>query len=321
MKRLARATLALSLIGILGLAACQKNEKAPDPSPKELMQSDRDLLKVDALPGAKAFDESNRNLFSKVFGGPSGQDVANFLDERLKYYFDEKDLDGWSIYPSRFTYTSWKKTADEDKKDEGESRARGEVGASNLGTGLFMQGAVEGKPVVIENSKSGKSIRFDSIRVGMMLVGPGYKYRVNAIPMVSVVLPASYRQGILVHEARHSDCSIEAGVHDFAVARSATSFRDFLARFKKIECGHAHTLCPKDHDFASLPACDRQPFGAYSIGAVFVAAKAKEATSPLDRRILEGQVVSALSRLTFDVKAMQKGELGEPRMKQAPFKW
>lgn len=324
MKRIARSALTLGLvIGTAGLAACQKSggDDAPPP-PKVLIQSDRDLLAKDGSEGAEDFDRSNRNLFSKIFGGTSGRDVTRYLDERLRYYFDDADLDGWDS-KDRPVHTKWSdipkpKNSEEDQPSTSGRRVKAEVGASNIGTALFFQGAVDGAPFTI--TKGEKRIVFDSTRVGMMHVGPGYKARVD-LNGKRISIPAAYRQAILIHEARHSDCSVSASAEDFSVAHGASNYVDFLSRFKKIECGHAHVLCPGGHDFAGLPACDRQPWGAYSIGAVFLAARTRDAKSELDQRILEGEATSALSRLLFDKEDMRDGKMGEPQMKQMQFKW
>lgn len=320
MNHTARTTLALGIfVGTLGLTACQKSGGDGDapPAPKVLIQSDRDLLAKDGSEGAEAFDRSNRNLFSKIFGGTSGRDVTRYLDERLKYYFDEGDLVGWQ-FDSRPVYTSWKKMTEAKNEEEKKSASQAQVGASNIGTALFMQGAVDGAPMTIKKGDS--TIVFDTSRVGMMLVGPGYLSRVE-VRGKRYSIPAAYRQGILVHEARHSDCSVSTSKDDFSVARAASNYNEFLRAFKKIECGHAHAICPSGHDFAGLPACDRQPWGPYSIEAIFLAARVRDATSEIDQRILESEATSALSRLLFDKDAMKNGEMGEPQMKQIPFKW
>ncbi|MEK7356175.1 MAG: hypothetical protein AAB250_06975 [Bdellovibrionota bacterium] len=320
MKRIVRNVVTLSIaISTVGLAACQRTSESPKPpSSKALMKSDRDLLEMEDSAGAAEFDRDNRNLFSKIFGGTSGRDVRGFLDERLKYFFTEEDLNAFQMDSPRFTYTNWKKTDQVDQDDSKKSSEKGEVGASNVGAGLFAQGVVEGTPVAIKSAT--ERIVFDSPRVGMMLVGPGYKASVSAKGQ-QITLPAAYRQAILVHEARHSDCSIRTTKEDFAVARTAISYRDFLAKFKNIECGHLHTLCPSGHDFAGIAACDRQPWGAYSIGAIFVAARMRDAKSDLDRRILEATASDAITRLLFDPKTMKEGQLGEPQMKQIEFEW
>ncbi|MES2962554.1 MAG: hypothetical protein V4760_01600 [Bdellovibrionota bacterium] len=322
MKRFAQFTAAFALLGAFSLSACQPKSDGGNqpPSPKALMKSDRDLLLAKETEGAEAYDRANRNLYSKIFGGTSGAEVTQFLDERIKYYFTMEDLDGWRMLTPSPVYRRWTKTDDADKEEESKTSQKAVVGASNLGTGLFYQGAVEGEPVRI--AKGDESIVIDTTRVGMMLVGPGYVSQMKLESGTTIDVPASYRQSILVHEARHSDCSIEAGAKDFEVARSATSMRDFMNRFKKIECGHAHMICPSGHDYAGISACDRQVFGAYTVGAVFVAARLKDQNlGAVERRILESMVVSAFGRVLKDVQGMKNGKFGDPQMKQVPFKW
>jgi hypothetical protein len=153
-----------------------------------------------------------------------------------------------------------------------------------------------------------------------MRMGPGYKSQVS-VQGRTITIPASYRQAILVHEARHSDCSVDVSTQDFRVGRTASSMRQFLSDFKKIECGHMHALCPKGHELAALAACDRQPWGAYTVGLVFEMARLKDATDPLERRILEASIADGPTRLLFDVNDMLKGEMGEPKMEPALVRW
>lgn len=311
------AALALTSLTI---SACNKASEAPPapPSGKALMLSDRDSLDKSIGDGAQIVDQKSRRVFSKIFGGPTGSDVRDYVDERIKHYFTTEDLNRFRYVSAEPIYEGWYRTDEADRQEEKKSRESSEVGASNFGTGLFVTGMIEGRKMIIEDDT--RRITLDSPRVGIMRMGPGYKSQVN-VRGRTITIPASYRQSILVHEARHSDCSTDVSVDDFRVGRSASSMREFLGDFKKIECGHMHALCPKGHDLASLPACDRQPWGAYTVNLIFEMARLKDATDELERRVLEAAVAEGPSRLLFDVHDMLEGRMGEPKMDSGTIRW
>ena len=72
--------------------------------------------------------------------------------------------------------------------------------------------------------------------------------------------------------------------------------------------------CPKGHDYEGIAACDNEPWGAYSIGAIYDAAMAMGAISKTEKAILEIGALDNFSRLMFDHEDMLKGKLGEPDM-------
>jgi hypothetical protein len=145
---------------------------------------------------------------------------------------------------------------------------------------------------------NGDVIPVDSSRVGFLLFGPGYVGHTE-IQGRQVPVPVEYRQEILVHEARHSDCT--GGIDEAAldIARHASTSRMFTREFPRRQCGHLHVYCPRG-PHAGLAACDEDPWGAYAIGAVFAAGAALSATTRTAHDVMIATAIDSLSRLLSD---------------------
>ena len=285
----------------------------PNPVAKALVQTDLQQLNELSPAGGQNFDRTFPfGYFSKIFGGYTGQDVLHYLSDRIHLFSDRSDL---RISPNSFRYTGWIT----DPINEGGTPSvdfawgiqsqRVQLGAANFGVQLWLQGLIDG--VQFRGSVDGTRFVVDSSRVGIMVIGSGYK---EALDQVS--LPPAFRQSILVHEARHSDCTGGITQADITLARNAHSSREFEAAFKSRSCGHLHVFCPPGHEYHGLPACDHDPWGAYAIGAIY--SKATSSTlSGVDREIMMINTADSISRLLYDFDAMIAGKFGTPDMSSA----
>lgn len=222
-------------------------------------------------------------VFRSVFGGPGNESVLRYLDERIQYVIgrqSDAELD------HRFSQL-------------GTDALGGRVMASNLSLPAWVR--------VAQNPALGGFFRFDSepvpvrgTRTGIMMFGEGY----------SPAFPDIGRVATLVHEARHSDCP--AGLP-----------ADFL-RTSDISrlggCGQAHVACPPSHALAGLPACDAQPWGAYSMGLLYLATLQASCVDCSEKVRAEAtiQAIDAASRILMDPDDMFSGKFGQPNMANIP---
>jgi hypothetical protein len=288
----------------LFLTACQEPSAPEVPYDYKALVA-RDIQAMDSLDSAsaQAFDGQYQNAFSQLFGGTDTQSVRSYLDQRIHYYWTLEDLNSVTMYPTDFVYNKW---ADASSHEN----ANGGMAAANLGVELWLRGLVD--HVEVRVMRGDVTIPVTSPNVGLMLIGPwyrpadvdGYGYKYN--------IPAIHRQSILLHEARHSDCTGGVTETDLQVLRDASSYHDTDEKFKK-ECSHLHTFCPPDHEFAGLLACDDLPWGAYSVAYVYGKALAPS-TSGVDRSVMDIEVMDNYGRLMFDSESMLDGRMGAPDM-------
>lgn len=233
---------------------------------------------------ALKLDGSVGESFSQLFGG-NGQDaVVRFVDDRVNYLLPAGvDVDRRLRHLMRHV---------SDHEDESFR-----VMASNVGTVLWMiSEALENGDL---RSLFGEGeVQLDSSRVGIIQIGGGYWQGTSWLE----------RMGTQVHEARHSDCT--GGLT-----------RADLQRIKNQElpdnptCGHLHEICPEDHAYVGLPACDRHAWGAYAVQAVYFAVLARSCSNCNGGEIQLAEVIAsdAASRILV-LDEMLSGQLGSPDM-------
>ena len=308
----------------LFFGACSQDHSDPPPRPnsqKVLAQSDLEKMKVIPSNGPLKYDSAHKGLFTAIFGGTSGADVTNYFSTRIAYILSTSDKARLEISPHDFIYKAWLRSPDDMlppiifpkklKSNELNSEpASAQIGAANIGTGLWLQSIVNTVTVTLVYGE--ERIPVNSSRAGIMILGPGYRETENT-DGPPFTIPAEYRQAILLHEARHSDCSGGIKQNDLDVARSAIDLKNFTEKFQKLNCGHIHVFCPADHPYHGLPACDSLPFGAYAVGAIYSAAVAENLTS-IDKQVMLANALDSSSRLLLDFNAMIDGKSGAPDM-------
>jgi hypothetical protein len=151
---------------------------------------------------------------------------------------------------------------------------------SNLGTTIYLTGKSERQLYTMRISKGflkkPEEVRIISPRVGIVSLGEGLfdpEIMVNSkgpLDLANSVL----RLGTLFHEARHSDGNGQS-------------------------LGFVHSICPVNHDYEGLPACDENLNGPYTIGSVMISemTKACEDCSETDKQLLKLIILDNLGRI------------------------
>lgn len=218
--------------------------------------------------------------FARIFGGYYSNSVVDYLAQRLHYVLPdqsdgelEKRLSAYALgsEPMRI--------------------------ASNISVSVWAY-FLRNRHFQGRMTLNGRAVRVDNPRIGIMMLGRGYR---QSFPEIA-------RVATLVHEARHSDCP-----NGFPASALVTnSFRASDLN----QCGHVHVDCPAGHAFGGLPACDASPWGAYSMNLIYLAAVQDTCVgcSEAIRQVAIVQAADAQTRLLFDVNAMLRGEFGEPNM-------
>lgn len=295
----------LSLCVITALSACGKKggvKGSSGPSPRQLVEQDlRDFKNINS-DTLYRYDMLEGGLFSRIYGGTTPVALDRYLGERIRYFYTEAELRLMPSSPREFRYKGWM------------SATEVEVGAANIGMALWLAGLVDGVPVWVNDGR--EVINIDSSRAGLMMIGPGYKSSFN-VGGRSYAIPAAYRQSILLHEARHSDCTGGITENDLNVLRTSNSMRETDIRFAAKACGHLHTFCPLGHEYSGVLACDDHAWGAYAVQYVFLRAVADD-YSGLDKDIINARMADTLTRLQFKAGLtptdMFQGRMGEPDM-------
>lgn len=246
-------------------------------------QLTQDIAQLGSLPvtGEKI------KYFEDIFGGPTSQDVAGYFGERVHWILAHgTDVERLLVLQAVSTGLD----ADDDKP---------QVVASNVGTAIWYTTAMEGLPPATLSLGSNQ-IQIGSTRAGVIQLGSGY----TKDPDMSVL-----RISTLIHEARHSDCTGGVHISDLSLLKDG---KEPESR----RCGHMHVKCPTGHPYAGYAACDQgDPFGAYSVEAVYLAALARACSgcSNIEQKTAFILFSDAASRV-LDLEKELSGQLGRPDM-------
>ena len=191
--------------------------------------------------------------FAKAFKGTTASAVLNYMSERIQYFV----APNFNIQERVKILAS---THNQSKDDEDNTPAQ--TIATNIGTALWLGSFSETRPIVFLSG--GKMIPITNSRVGIIRFGESYFNFANSGKVLHVIA----RTSVLVHEARHSDCTKPLTENDKLLLGS-TEGTDRVQDIKSRECGHLHTICPVGSDYAGLAACDATLWGAYSMGALY----------------------------------------------------
>lgn len=292
---------------VLGLYGCGHSSNAPAPlAGKDLVQ--QDVQKISSLnsAGPQAFDGRYNGYFTQIFGGTSGANVLNYFNTRVKYFISSNDdahLETQSRSGSLPAFLN-------DDSNDTNSDVR--VGAINIGFSYWFSGLIKNEYYIIDLNQ--QRIPVDSPRVGIIQLGDGYTEIGFDTNGNQVHIPSEYRQAILMHEARHSDCTGGLTDADIASAKQLEGTTDFPSNYSRISCGHLHVVCPASHSYAGYYACDKEAWGAYAVGAVYSDALTTSSLSDSDEQIMAEAALDNYDRLLVDAKDMLAGKLGKPDM-------
>ncbi|MBX9766455.1 MAG: hypothetical protein K2X47_04210, partial [Bdellovibrionales bacterium] len=275
-------------------------ELDPSLSQEERERVQSDLSELSFL----SVDSKKSQWFSYVFSKPDARargsserpvaaHVGTYLDERIQYVLPEK-----MIVAGRFRIP--------DESEESLHAAAGFVVATNIGTSLYYQMRMQGKFEGIFTVDQ-KQLRLRSPRVGLVQLGLGF---VEKKTPAGTPIESLFRLGILVHEARHSDC---------ATGLSEQSLQESIQRRPVTDktCGHIHAICPPGHTYEGRASCDIHPWGAYAVEAIFLQGVAEgcRTCTAQQRATAKLLALDRLSRLDPTMaEKMFDGKLGLPNM-------
>lgn len=292
----------LCTVSVLALTACGDEEegatrRGPELRPgrgslsvtndSALTEEEREAVDGNLTNlGLITIDGNQIRWFNEIFGGPRSSNVNAYFDERVKFllssttdFLDRTLVDGEPVESERAPAPDPR------------------IAARNLGAGLWLS-AKALEPSRVQFLVNGTPVDVTSARVGIVQLGAAYA-RTNEVEQLSV----------LVHEARHSDCTGGLHASDLERIRNDEAPRNNL-------CTHLHTRCPPGHELAGLFACDAHPWGAYSIESNYAATIALTCTSCNEtaRLVAEAITLSAVNRVLVNVEDMIDGRLGPPDM-------
>ncbi len=280
--------LALVLAVISGCSSPDSNSPSSSPTPVELLNSDLADLHAREHSGLTTFDQTSGGAITQIFGGTRSADLVAYLDARLHAYFDPADPTAEMTPSSLFNQNFLRQATPPPPTN-------GKVGAANMGIMLWIAGQVANTPVTF--SLQGRSIPVDSPRAGIMMIGEGYESATQTAKGQTIALPPEFRQAILLHEARHSDCTGGLSTADLNALRSAQNDDDTDKLVATMHCGHLHVKCPAGHDFAGIAACDHESWGAYTVGEYYYRGVREDAgISSLNRAIADAVIVDYAGR-------------------------
>ncbi|HEX4923434.1 MAG TPA: hypothetical protein VFV50_05090 [Bdellovibrionales bacterium] len=265
----------------------------PEPDKRQLEADDLQVLNATDTYELRSYDQRNNGIITKVFGGTTGADLVRFYRERITYAVTEDELNRSDLRMSRFTYTNWAK--DGNSSSAFFAPAALTVGAANIGTMVWYLSLLEREPVTVRVANY--TVNVTSSRVGLMMFGEGYRKYVEGADEPGLEYPAELRNMILIHEARHSDCTGGVRQSDLEVMRRAKNSKDFEKSYTRWTCGHLHRTCPEYHEYEGKRVCDRGEWGAYAIGAIYARAVLPKFSGTRYERYMRAQAIDQANRV------------------------
>ena len=322
MKRnLKSASLWATILGALTVG-CQQHE--PSFEPFHLGMIDEDLSTIDIEGTGQDCGTSGSFVpFCAIFEERKNQAVEAFVRERSQHFITMQQMERIRVEPleSTLQYNSFVRERPRPKPKPGQ-REGVMTAAANMSPGLYGLGAVngvvlrvrgEGIDTFVKSTRSGIFILPDDYRMETLFRGLKEEKSQDEAKKIDRGLEIM-RQGTLIHEARHSDCT--GGIDEATIrsAKLAYDRQDFVER-SGTRCGNPHTVCTKGV-YRGYDACERIPWGSYAVGLVFLmeARKKLPAMSP-EAILVEHIIIDLRSRFedgVLDVDAMLSGKLGEP---------
>jgi hypothetical protein len=259
-----------------------------------LTDKEREYLKEDfRFAQSLKFKAEISNYFLTAFNGRTGEGLLKYLDERIGHIIGPD-----TTVESRFSYTA----------NTGSDNNKAVTIATNIGTAVWLETIAQRRNINFFTNNT--AIPVNDPRVGIIKLGRAYSVfdESNGRPLNTVA-----RTSILVHEARHSDCT--GGLND----------RDFLNLAAgqlpdNRSCGHLHTICASG-DYEGLPACDGKQWGAYALGWLFANELVKncENCTAAMRSTAEVVALDSLTRIPPELaREMRNGTLNQPDMSSTP---
>lgn len=249
----------------------------------ELSEAERKALEESTSALANYdINGSEVRRFSQIFGGSNSSSVVNYFEDRVNYGLSENTdlIARLVIQPGpAFNQTDLA------------------IIANNPSSGLWFASKLS-EPDDLKIRINNQLLDIPSSRIGVMRFGTNF-----------TIIETIQQAIVLVHEARHSDCTGGISASDLERLRNQTDMIENT-------CGHAHDLCPSG-PYAGQYACDSHPWGAYAVSAIYSLAIADTCTncSETDKAIAMTMHFDSASRfMFFNYEDMLNGEFGSPDM-------
>ncbi|NDD91225.1 hypothetical protein EBZ37_03980 [bacterium] len=281
---------------VLILGACNDPELRYGTGPASFLELDAEVSEQEAADVNRAvgylvehpIEGESLRWYAEVFGATDSEAVSRFLMDRVRFILSQN-----TDIPSRVRILSFGALDRHDGPHQDDESGRG---ATNLATLWFLKKSVE--PRELEFELNSRALSIDSTRIGIVQLGPAFQQA-----------PALIQAGVLLHEARHSDCTGGLWRSDLQL------WAEGLDPVGKA-CGHLHVRCPEGHVYEGVYACDSEPWGAYSINLFYYLALRDRCTNCSDeeRILADAASIDTASRLLFSAQSMLSGSLGSPDM-------
>lgn len=253
-----------------------------------LTQKERDYLKEDLKFAQSLQFKPNVSKYADVaFGSGAGNGILAYLDERIGHIIGpDTSID------SRFSYTA--ATSSEN--------AKAVTIATNIGMAVWLETIAQRRNISFFTNNS--SLAVNDPRIGIIKLGKAYSVfdDVTGRPLNTVA-----RTSVLIHEARHSDCT--GGLSNQDVLNLSLGELP-----ENRSCGHLHTVCASG-DYKGLAACDGREWGAYALGWLFAQQIADNCDNCNEamRQTALAVAIDSLSRVPANLaREMRGGTLGVP---------
>lgn len=262
-----------------------------------LTQKERDFLKEDLSFIQSLKLKAGSSRYAEVaFGQNSGGGILAYLDERIGHIIGpDTSID------SRFSYTA--NTASDESKAV--------TIATNIGMAVWLETIAQRRSISFFTNNS--SIAVNDPRIGIIKLGRAYSVfdEASGRPLNTVA-----RTSVLVHEARHSDCT--GGLSNADALNLAAGELP-----ENRSCGHLHTICTSG-DYKGLAACDGREWGAYALGWLFAQQVSQncESCNEAMRQTAMAVAIDSLSRIPTELaRDMRNGTLPPPDMSSTASKF
>jgi hypothetical protein len=255
-----------------------------------LTEKEREYLREDLKFTQSLKFKAGSSAYADVaFGSNSGSGILAYLDERIGHILGPE-----ATIDSRFSYTA-NTSADESKAV---------TIATNIGMAVWLETIAQRRNISFFTNNS--AIAVNDPRIGIIKLGRAYSVfdEASGRPLNTVA-----RTSVLVHEARHSDCTGGLSNSDFLNLAAGE-----LPENRS--CGHLHTIC-KSGDYKGLAACDGREWGAYALGWLFAQQLSQNCESCNEAMKQTAMAVSidSLSRIPTELaREMRSGTLPPPDM-------
>jgi len=231
--------------------------------------------------------------FQLVFGATDNSGVVAYLNDRIHVLLPfEAHLE------NRIRFQGQPLSSDDSSPGDAPTDAL----AINVSLRLWAARLLAATPLGLQVGSN--ILPIDSIRIGAVQMGPQYRADDRDTPV--------RRATMLIHEARHSDCT--GGLKESVIAQLPDSLNSTL-------CGHLHSPCPPGHLLAGLNVCDDHAWGANSIAGTYATALYLNCTN-CDEQTRQQALVEASDAFdrVLPLEDLQKGHL-PPDMSSTDVLW